>query len=93
MSAIITEQIDGTPRSIRQLFTGRKYGLKYYQREYAWTETNLKELIDDLSTRFLDEHNPQHSREQVAAYRPYFLGPIVTANEQGVSFSWMVSNG
>jgi len=86
VTAIITDQIDGTPRSIKQLFSGRKYGLKYYQREYAWTENNLKELIDDVATRFLEEHRPDHQRRQVASYRPYFLGPIVTANEQGILF-------
>ena len=25
--------IDGTARTVRELFTGRKYGLDYYQRE------------------------------------------------------------
>ena len=29
--------IDGTARTVRELFTGRKYSLDYYQREYTWS--------------------------------------------------------
>ena len=39
--------IDGTARTVREVFTGRKYGLDFYQREYTWTETNVSELVDD----------------------------------------------
>jgi uncharacterized protein with ParB-like and HNH nuclease domain len=84
--AVVTDQISGEPRTVRELFTGRKYGLKYYQREYTWSEANLSELLNDLSIRFLEEHRPDHERSRVASYRPYFLGPIVTANEEGTSF-------
>lgn len=86
VAQIITDQITGDPRTIKQLFTGRKYGLKYYQREYAWTESNLSELLDDLSVRFLNEYDATHERPRVATYRPYFLGPIVTANEGGILY-------
>lgn len=72
------------PRSIKQLSNGRKYGLRYCWREYAWTENNIKELIDDLITRLFEEHQPDHRRRR--GYRPYFLGPIVTANELGILF-------
>ncbi len=86
MAQIITDQITGDPRTIKQLFSGRNYGLKYYQREYAWTESNLSELLDDLSVRFLNEYESTHERPRVATYRPYFLGPIVTANEGNILY-------
>ena len=41
--------IDGTARTVRELFSGRKYDLDYYQREYTWSEANVTELIDDLA--------------------------------------------
>lgn len=85
-TVIDIERIDGTPRTVRELFTARKYGLDYYQREYNWTEFNVTELLDDLSTRFLDEYDPNHERQDVAGYRPYFLGPIVTSNRAGVLY-------
>ena len=34
------DRIDGKPRTVRELFTDRKYGVDYYQREYAWTQAN-----------------------------------------------------
>ena len=79
--------IDGTARTIRELFTGRKYGIKYYQREYTWTESNVVEMLDDLTARFLDEYTEGDERHRVASYRYYFLGPIVTnLSEEGVRY-------
>ncbi len=80
------DRIDGKPRTVRDLFTGRKYRLDYFQREYAWTRANVAELIDDLSTRFLDSWDEAHEPGEVVAYRPYFLGPIVTNNRAGLLF-------
>ena len=78
--------IDGTARSVRELFTGRKYQLDYYQREYAWSEGNVAELIHDVVGSFLEDFDDSHPRERVASYRPYFLGPIVTAAKDGGRF-------
>ena len=80
------QQITGTARSVSQLLSNSRYGLDFYQREYSWEETQVTELIDDLSTRFLDQFHPSHERDKVASYRPYFLGPIVTAQRDGVRY-------
>ncbi len=80
------KRIHGTALTMRQLFTGRKYGLGYYQREYAWTDANVKELIDDLSTSFLEDYNRNDDRREVASYRPYFLGPVVTSEDGGIRY-------
>ncbi len=78
--------IDGTARTVRELFTGRKYGLDYYQREYTWTESNVAELIDDLATSFLEDFDELDERKRIASYRPYFLGPIVTSAVEGTRY-------
>ena len=78
--------IDGTARTLRELFTGRKYGIEYYQREYAWTESNVVELLDDLTTRFLNEYVEGDERRKVASYRYYFLGPIITNLSEGTRY-------
>lgn len=78
--------IDGTARTLRELFTGRKYGIEYYQREYTWTESNVVELLDDLTTRFLDEYVEDDERHKVASYRYYFLGPIITNLSGGTRY-------
>jgi uncharacterized protein with ParB-like and HNH nuclease domain len=80
------DRIDGKPRTVRELFTSRKYSVDYYQREYAWTQANVIELLDDLTGRFLDSWDESHEREDTLAYRPYFLGPIVTNNRGGTLF-------
>ena len=78
--------IDGTARTVREMFTGRKYGLDYYQREYTWTEANVTELIADLSTSFLEDYDELDERQAIASYRPYFLGPVVTSSVGGIRF-------
>jgi uncharacterized protein with ParB-like and HNH nuclease domain len=83
---IDVDRIDGKPRTIRELFTSRKYSVDYYQREYAWTFANITELLDDLSGRFLESWDESHDREYTLTYRPYFLGPIVTNNRGGTLF-------
>lgn len=80
------DRIDGKSRSVRELFVGRRYSVDYYQREYGWSEANVRELVDDLASRFLGCWEPSHERSEVAGYRPYFLGPIVTDSRKGTLF-------
>jgi hypothetical protein len=80
------ERIDGRGHSVRELFTGRRYGLEHYQREYDWTRTHVTDLLNDLAGRFLEQWNEVHERSDVADYRPYFLGPFVTYPVPGMSF-------
>lgn len=84
--AVDVQQITGTDRSVSDLLANNRYGLDFYQREYSWGERQVRELIDDLAGRFLDEFEPNHERRQVLSYRPYFLGPIVTAQRDGVRY-------
>jgi uncharacterized protein with ParB-like and HNH nuclease domain len=80
LPVVDVDRIDGKPRTVSELFTARKYSVDYYQREYAWTQANVIELLGDLSGRFLDNWDETHEREDTLGYRPYFLGPIVTNN-------------
>jgi len=79
MSQVDVGQITGTARSVQQLLANNRYGLDFYQREYGWEEAQVAELINDLTARFDDEYDGTHDRLDVATYRPYFLGPIVTS--------------
>ena len=56
-----SREIDGNGRTVRQLLTARKYTIDYYQREYKWTEDNVKTLLNDIEVRFL-----QHDRRKVS---------------------------
>ena len=82
---MVSSTLIGTTWTVHQLFTGRKYSLPYYQREYAWTKKNVCDLLDDLTSRFLDEFDEKHSLNQVRKYKGYFLGPIITSQTDGDS--------
>ena len=75
----------GTVLTIKQLFTGRKFHLEFFQREYTWTVQQVGELLDDLTSRFLDEYDENDQPEQIINYKGYFLGPIVTSQDGGSS--------
>lgn len=79
------KNITGMARPVKDLF-GYKYGLEFYQREYAWTEANVSELINDLTSKFVEEFDKTHERKRVASYKPYFLGPIVTSLAEGTRY-------
>ena len=84
--AVDVQQVTGTARSVSELLANNRYGLDFYQREFSWEERQIGELIDDLAGRFLDEFVQGHERRQIVSYRPYFLGPIVTAQRDGVRY-------
>ena len=80
------KQITGVARSVSEILMNNRYGLRFFQREYSWGETQVGELIDNLTGRFLDEFDSTHERKKTASYRPYFLGPIVTEQQDGVHY-------
>lgn len=78
-------KIDGTPKSVRELFTGVKYTIHYYQREYQWQTKQIEELLADLTDAFLEYHSPDDERNKVLDYGHYFMGSIVlTADENAI---------
>lgn len=73
------KEIKGTTRTVRDLLSGAKYGIDYYQRGYQWQWKHIAELVDDLTGRFLEYYKPDHSRKEVGNYGHYFLGSIITS--------------
>ena len=63
-----------------------KYSIDYYQREYKWHEKQIRELVDDLSDKFLEEYQPAHPRSKVADYPHYFLGSIIISKKDSVGY-------
>jgi uncharacterized protein with ParB-like and HNH nuclease domain len=70
-------EINGKTRSVRELLFNQKYSIDYYQREYKWETKHVQELLDDLSSKFLEFFKEQHERNEVAKYGHYFLGSII----------------
>lgn len=79
-------EIDGKGRTVRELLTARKYSVDYYQREYKWQAKQVGELVDDLTSKFLESYEPGHERKAVAGYGHYFLGSIIISDKDGHKF-------
>ena len=76
------KKIDGSPKSLKQLLQNTKYSIHYYQREYMWQRKHIEELIDDLTSEFLDCYHPGDDRHAVQDYGAYFMGSIVLAGRE-----------
>jgi hypothetical protein len=81
-----SREIDGKGRTVRELLSGRKYSIDYYQREYKWQQKQLAELIDDLAAKFLESHEEGNERSAVAEYGHYFLGSVIISDKDGQKF-------
>jgi hypothetical protein len=79
-------EILGKAKTVRELLKGVKYSIDYYQREYKWHEKQIRELVDDLSNKFLEEYQPAHSRGKVADYPHYFLGSIIISKKESIGY-------
>jgi len=79
-------KIDGEARTIRELLSGARYSIDYYQREYRWQTKQVAELMDDLIGRFQEEYEPSHPREAVEGYGHYFLGSIIISHKNSQNY-------
>lgn len=80
------KRILGDARTVRQLLGGAKYGIDYYQRDYRWERKQAVELVDDLTDRFLEDHEPGHPQSAVEGYGHYFLGSVVVSQKDAVRY-------
>ena len=75
------KKIDGDEKNLVELLKDKKYTIHYYQREYRWQEKQIQEMIDNLTTEFLENYKSEHSRQDGEKYSAYFMGSIVLAGE------------
>ena len=76
------KEILGSPKNLRQLLLNTKYTIHYYQREYMWGRKQIEELIDDLTSEFMNYFDPQYPRDKVKEYGTYFMGSIVLTGRE-----------
>ena len=79
-------RIDARAKSVRELLSGVRYTIDFYQREYKWDRENIAELLADLEGKFLAGYEPEHERFMVEQYPQYFLGSIVISHKDGQNF-------
>lgn len=77
------KQIRGDAKNIRALLSGAKFSVDYYQREYRWETKQIAELLEDLSEKFLEDHENGDERSAVEQYGHYFLGSIIISEKDG----------
>lgn len=80
------KEIRGDAKNLRSLLSGAKFAIDYYQREYRWENKQVAELIEDLTEKFGDSHEPNNERSAVEGYGHYFLGSIIISDKDGQKF-------
>lgn len=78
--------IDAHARTVRELLHTARFAIDSFQREYVWQERQVRELIDDLTGKFLVDYEPGHPRHQVEYYGHYFLGSVVLSHRRGEQY-------
>ena len=75
------KKIQGTPQNIKQLFSGIKYKIHYYQREYQWKRKQIEELVEDLVSEFYNNYKEKDELKKVENYGNYFMGSVVLTED------------
>lgn len=81
--------INPNKQNIEKLFSGTKYSIDFYQREYKWNTKEVKTLLDDVFYRFNLQYNEdlEPSTKNIAEeYDWYYLGTYVTNSSGGETF-------
>lgn len=71
------KKIDGSPKTLKELLLNTKYSIHYYQREYQWQKKQIEEMIEDLTSEFLNFYQEGDDRINVKDYGSYFMGSVV----------------
>lgn len=79
----ISDLIEAKDYPLRDILSGKKYTVDYFQREYNWGEKNVDQLVYDLTATFMNYYRPEHTSQDVAKYNSYFMGPIVLSDKGG----------
>lgn len=80
------DKVHGIAKNVRELLSGAKYAIDYYQREYKWEQKQVGELLDDLTSKFEEDYEPGAERSDVEKYSHYFLGSIIISQKESVNF-------
>lgn len=86
MHSVASLRTDARTKSVRELLSGQKYSIDFYQREYLWERKHVQELLTDLENQFFLNYDPSHERIEVEHYSHYFLGSIVVSSRGGQRF-------
>lgn len=78
--AMPAKSIDAKAECLAKLFE-HSYTIEYYQREYAWSQHDVRVLVDDLCDQFDSWHTDTRGHRRTGDAPEYFLGPFVYHQE------------
>ena len=81
--------INSKIKTVQELLANR-YTLDYYQREYNWQTEQVAELLEDLTTKFLENYEENHNYEAVDNDTYYFLGSIVISKKDETNERYII---
>lgn len=64
-------------QTLEELLSQKHYTINYYQREYRWQRKQIEELIEDLTSEFMQYYKSGDPIADVEKYGIYFMGSIV----------------
>lgn len=77
MRQIVTKAIDAEDHPLKEILSGKKYTVDYFQREYRWEKEHIEQMLSDLIFEFNNNHQDSHTEVDVEKYKTYFMGTIV----------------
>ena len=62
--------------TLRQILSGNRFTVNYYQREFRWGRKQIEQLIDDLTDTFLEYYDSANHTDtmEVDKYGYYYMG-------------------
>ena len=79
----IANNIVAQHKSLYQIFTGNRYKIDVFQRDYRWKRDQIDALVSDLSSSFINCYKQGDTLEDVDKYDCYYMGPIVLCQDEG----------
>lgn len=71
---------------LNKALVGKVYSIDYYQRDYAWGEKEVFELLEDLYIKFKESYNVNDSPTDTKKYKQYFLGSFVVSRKDNIDY-------
>lgn len=77
----IANKIHTKNKTLMEVFTGQRYKIDSFQREYRWQRKQMEALLSDLSINFFNSYQDGDTLEDVVKYDCYYMGPIVLCED------------
>ena len=84
-STAVRSLITPHDQTLRTVFNAqRSYFIDIYQREYKWTDENVRTLLNDIEVRFSQPDRPKIGPKEIQEdvlerFEPYFLNTYLTS--------------